>query len=101
MRAPIRECAMSLSLASCCVLAPRWPISQDRVAVRSPRLLFRYVDGEGYFAAMAQALEAAEEEIFIADWWLTPSLFLKRPVIHKTDESRLDLILLRKAASYP
>lgn len=50
---------------------------------------------------MAQALEAAEEEIFIADWWLTPSLFLKRPVIHKTDESRLDLILLRKAASYP
>ena len=29
----------------------------------------RFVDGANYFAAVADALENAQEEIFIADWW--------------------------------
>lgn len=59
----------------------------------------RYVDACGYFADIASALENATEEIFITDWWLTPELFLRRPVLHMTDDSRLDRILHRKAVS--
>lgn len=29
----------------------------------------RFVDGESYFDALADALESAEEEIFITGWW--------------------------------
>ena len=28
----------------------------------------RFVDGEGYFSAVADALESAREEIFVTDW---------------------------------
>jgi phospholipase D1/2 len=41
------------------------------------------------------ALNEAREEIYIADWWLCPELYLKRP---KNDlQYRLDKILLKKA----
>ncbi|XP_037322952.1 phospholipase D2 [Pungitius pungitius] len=54
-----------------------------------------YVNGSGYFADLADALEQAKEEIFITDWWLSPEVFLKRPA---TDNYwRLDEILKRKA----
>uniref|UniRef100_A0A8D3CEE1 Phospholipase n=1 Tax=Scophthalmus maximus TaxID=52904 RepID=A0A8D3CEE1_SCOMX len=54
-----------------------------------------YVNGSGYFADLADALEQAKEEIFITDWWLSPEVFLKRPA---TDNYwRLDKILKRKA----
>ncbi|TKS83889.1 Phospholipase D2 [Collichthys lucidus] len=54
-----------------------------------------YVNGSGYFADLADALEQAREEIFITDWWLSPEVFLKRPA---TDNYwRLDEILKRKA----
>ncbi|XP_013862151.1 phospholipase D1 [Austrofundulus limnaeus] len=54
-----------------------------------------YVNGSGYFADLADALEKAKEEIFITDWWLSPEVFLKRPA---TDNHwRLDEILKRKA----
>ncbi|XP_041864177.1 phospholipase D1 [Melanotaenia boesemani] len=54
-----------------------------------------YVNGSGYFADLADALEQAKEEIFITDWWLSPEVFLKRPA---TDNHwRLDEILKRKA----
>jgi phospholipase D1/2 len=45
--------------------------------------------------SIMNALNNAKEEIFIADWWLCPELFLKRP----TDDLqyRLDKILLKKA----
>ena len=29
----------------------------------------RYADGATYMAAVADALESAQEEIFITDWW--------------------------------
>ncbi|XP_046617254.1 phospholipase D2 isoform X1 [Neodiprion virginianus] len=55
-----------------------------------------YVDGAGYMSAVADALEGAKEEIFIADWWLSPEIFMKRPAIDG-DHWRLDKILQRKA----
>lgn len=33
-----------------------------------------YVDGKNYFHAVSEALLAAEREIFIEDWWLSPEL---------------------------
>ncbi len=32
-------------------------------------IVWRYVNGSGYFADLADALEQAKEEIFITDWW--------------------------------
>jgi phospholipase D1/2 len=58
-----------------------------------------FVDGAGYMAAAADAIEKAQEEIFIADWWLSPEIYLRRPATadHKY---RLDKLLERKAVSY-
>uniref|UniRef100_T1J7Z2 Phospholipase n=1 Tax=Strigamia maritima TaxID=126957 RepID=T1J7Z2_STRMM len=56
----------------------------------------RFVDGLGYFEAIADALEAAKEEIFITDWMLSPEIFLKRPIL-EGQKWRLDKILERKA----
>ncbi|XP_068085998.1 phospholipase D1 isoform X2 [Anabrus simplex] len=55
-----------------------------------------FVDGCSYMDAVADALEAAEEEIFIADWWLSPEIYMKRPSLCG-DTWRLDNILKRKA----
>lgn len=57
-----------------------------------------FVDGAGYMSAVADALEAATEEIYIADWWLSPEIYMKRPAIDG-DYWRLDKILQRKAVS--
>ena len=57
-----------------------------------------FVDGSSYMAAVADAMEAAKEEIFIADWWLSPEIFMKRPAM-SSDYWRLDKILQRKAVS--
>ncbi|KAE8620516.1 hypothetical protein XENTR_v10010293 [Xenopus tropicalis] len=54
-----------------------------------------FVNGSTYFAAVADALMQAQEEIFITDWWLSPEVHLKRPA--HTDDWRLDIILKRKA----
>ncbi|GIY14866.1 phospholipase D1 [Caerostris extrusa] len=44
--------------------------------------LSKIVDGATYFEAVAEVLDKAKEEIFIADWWLTPEIYLKRPTVH-------------------
>ncbi|KZC04037.1 PREDICTED: phospholipase D2 [Dufourea novaeangliae] len=55
-----------------------------------------FVDGSSYMSSVADALENAKEEIFIADWWLSPEIYMKRPAIND-DYWRLDRILQRKA----
>ncbi|XP_061651015.1 phospholipase D1a isoform X3 [Phyllopteryx taeniolatus] len=55
-----------------------------------------YVNGKTYMEDVADALEEAREEIFITDWWLSPEIFLKRPVV-EGNRWRLDCILRRKA----
>lgn len=57
-----------------------------------------FVDGSSYMHAIADALEGAKEEIFIADWWLSPEIYMKRPALG-SDYWRLDKILERKAVS--
>ncbi|XP_061097888.1 phospholipase D1a isoform X2 [Conger conger] len=55
-----------------------------------------YVNGKQYMEDVANALEEAREEIFITDWWLSPEIFMKRPVV-EGNRWRLDCILKRKA----
>lgn len=55
-----------------------------------------FVDGSDYFSAVCDAILNAKEEIFIADWWLSPEIFLKRGP--QFDENlRLDKLLKKKA----
>lgn len=63
---------------------------------RDGNLVKWYVDGRDYFWAVAEALEKAQETIYIADWWLSPELFLKRPPFYN-QEYRLDQVLKRRA----
>jgi phospholipase D1/2 len=55
-----------------------------------------YIDGRDYFHAVSVALERAKETIYIADWWLSPELFLRRPP-HFEQKWRLDYTLKRAA----
>nr|XP_014427861.1 phospholipase D1 [Pelodiscus sinensis] len=65
-------------------------------AVQENTLAKWYVNAKGYFEDVANAMEAAKEEIFITDWWLSPEIFMKRPVV-EGNRWRLDCILKRKA----
>ncbi|KAM5336090.1 phospholipase D1 isoform 2-T4 [Glossophaga mutica] len=65
-------------------------------AVQENTLAKWYVNSKGYFEDVANAMEEAKEEIFITDWWLSPEIFLKRPVV-EGNRWRLDCILKRKA----
>ncbi|XP_012515393.1 PREDICTED: phospholipase D2 isoform X3 [Propithecus coquereli] len=68
----------------------------DSYAPPRPGTLARwFVNGAGYFAAVADAILQAREEIFITDWWLSPEVYLKRPA--HSDDWRLDIMLKRKA----
>lgn len=57
-----------------------------------------FVDGASYMACVADALERAQEEIYITDWWLSPEIYMKRPAVDGF-YWRLDRILKRKAVS--
>ncbi|ROT41909.1 phospholipase D p1 [Sodiomyces alkalinus F11] len=63
---------------------------------REGNLIKWYVDGRDYFWAVSEALEQAKETIYIADWWLSPELFLRRPPYYN-QEWRLDQVLKRRA----
>lgn len=65
-------------------------------AIQENTLAKWYVNAKGYFEDIANAMEEAKEEIFITDWWLSPEIFLKRPVV-EGNRWRLDCILKRKA----
>lgn len=59
-------------------------------------LRFTLVDLTQDTQAVSVALEQAKETIYIADWWLSPELFLRRPPYHN-QEFRLDHVLKRRA----
>ncbi|CDH50884.1 phospholipase d1 [Lichtheimia corymbifera JMRC:FSU:9682] len=55
-----------------------------------------FIDGEDHFNAVAEAILSARSEIYIADWWLSPELYLRRPPAENED-FRIDRLLQRKA----
>lgn len=54
------------------------------------------VDGRDYFWALSEALKMAEDVIYIHDWWLSPELYMRRP-IKGNQEYRIDRILKERA----
>jgi len=50
-----------------------------------------FVDANGYFEELYEALLQAKSEVFITDWWLSPEISLKKPFTG--DETRLDQVL--------
>jgi len=39
-----------------------------------------FIDGKSYFEDLFQKIMGANNSIYITDWWLSPELFLRRPV---------------------
>lgn len=40
-----------------------------------------FIDGEEYFSTLFELLLQAKESVFITDWWLSPEMFLRRPIV--------------------
>ena len=40
-----------------------------------------FVDGQDYFKDLFEKLMGAKKSIFITDWWMSPEIWLKRPII--------------------
>uniref|UniRef100_A0AC34Q529 Phospholipase n=1 Tax=Panagrolaimus sp. JU765 TaxID=591449 RepID=A0AC34Q529_9BILA len=64
--------------------------------VRENNLCEWFVDARTYWERAASLMELAREEIFIADWWLCPEIYMKRPMA-EGNRWRLDQILKRIA----
>ncbi|GCF00887.1 phospholipase D1 [Zygosaccharomyces mellis] len=54
------------------------------------------IDGRDYFWALSEALSMAEDVIYIHDWWLSPELYMRRPV-NGNQQYRIDRILKERA----
>ena len=55
------------------------------------------IDGEAYFSRLLDAINGAQEEIYIHGWWVSaPELYLKRPASAHAG-TRLDRLLQKKA----
>ncbi len=55
------------------------------------------LNGRAYFAAVADALEAAQSQIFITAWFLSPELLLRRRADGDADDLCLEDALRRAA----
>lgn len=44
-----------------------------------------YVDAQLFFEEVAEAIDNANKTLFIADWWMSPELYLKRPPADNED----------------
>ncbi|KAI8886590.1 phospholipase D/nuclease [Backusella circina FSU 941] len=69
---------------------------QSFAPIRQDAMVKYFIDGHDYCWAVSEAIESAEECIFIEDWWLSPELYLRRPPA-KYPEYRIDALLKRKA----
>ena len=58
-----------------------------------------FVDGSDYMESVANSIETAKQEIFITGFFLSPEIYMKRPVV-VGDKWRLDKLLQRKAVSF-
>ena len=52
---------------------------QSSFPVRKDCLVQFYVDGENYFRSLYECLIHAQREVFVADFWLSPEMYLLRP----------------------
>ncbi|DAZ95899.1 TPA: hypothetical protein N0F65_012610 [Lagenidium giganteum] len=55
-----------------------------------------FVDGKDSYGSIYESIRSAKKEIYIAGWWICPSIHLLRPAA-LYPHSRLDQVLLKKA----
>ncbi|KAI1726716.1 phospholipase D active site motif domain-containing protein [Ditylenchus destructor] len=55
-----------------------------------------FVDAKDYWDKASAMMELARDEIFIADWWLCPEVYMRRPMA-EGNHWRLDYVLKRQA----
>jgi phosphatidylserine/phosphatidylglycerophosphate/cardiolipin synthase-like enzyme len=92
------------SIAKVIHYSPWGPNGKFRYGSFAPQRLNNFVkyfiDGDSYFETLYDRLSKAVKQVFITDWWLTPELFLKRPVSFESknhQKFRIDNILGRLA----
>lgn len=74
----------------------RGPLPNSSFApIRSQQLCRWFINAQDYFENIYNAIDSAKEEIFITDWWMSPELYLKRPI--NDFKYRLDKVLHKKA----
>eukprot|EP01113_Clastostelium_recurvatum_P048964 TRINITY_DN8_c1_g1_i6.p1 TRINITY_DN8_c1_g1~~TRINITY_DN8_c1_g1_i6.p1 ORF type:complete len:1235 (+),score=360.26 TRINITY_DN8_c1_g1_i6:102-3806(+) len=56
-----------------------------------------YVNAVNYFNDLEDVLGMAQQEIFIAGWWVTPMVYLRRKGMPLDESHRLDNVLLERA----
>jgi phosphatidylserine/phosphatidylglycerophosphate/cardiolipin synthase-like enzyme len=59
------------------------------------------IDGERYFAALAEALAQAQAYVYVVGWCLTPHIPFKRPHPHEMVQTRLLALLSETAPRVP
>ncbi|CAD5212970.1 unnamed protein product [Bursaphelenchus okinawaensis] len=64
--------------------------------IREHQYIQYFVDAKDYWERAAAMIELAREEIFIADWWLCPEIYMRRPMA-EGNHWRLDHVLKRQA----
>ncbi|CAD8069623.1 unnamed protein product [Paramecium sonneborni] len=59
-----------------------------------------YIDGDQYFNDVCDAILKAKDTVYITDWWLSPEMYLKRPIdvreyaqLNENVYTRLDNVL--------
>ena len=50
-----------------------------------------FVDGQDYFKDLFETLMDAKKSIFITDWWMSPEVWLKRPIFEDDYKNNLNL----------
>ena len=65
--------------------------------IRSKNLVNLNLNGDDYFKKLYKQLDNANFSIMIQGWWISPELYLLRP-IKGNEQSRLDVLLKKKAA---
>jgi phospholipase D1/2 len=60
--------------------------------VRHKNIAKAYVDGKDYFSDVFEQLNNAKVSVAIADWWLSPDMYLKRPVNLYPNSKIIDLL---------
>lgn len=56
-----------------------------------------YVNACNYFGDLAEEIPKAKKDVFIAGWWVTPGVYLRRMHSPLQSKDRLDNILLERA----
>jgi phospholipase D1/2 len=62
--------------------------------ISSGNLAIPYIGADLYYADLATALENASHEIYITDWWMSPEVYLRRPIDFEVVKKEVNGVLV-------